>query len=645
MTTEGRTRREFLKQAGLVTGGVALTAGGLSALTPAAAEATPWLPPKWDKKVDVVVVGWGGAGSVAALTAAEKGASVLLLEKAPQGKEGGNTRISGNLVFNPKTVDDAVTYLKAMCADYTIPDAIVTTWATMMNKNYDWARAHGGFVGAGLKMSEKGAEYPELPGAACAADGIAAVGVEYEGQSPAETMGHSPTWEFMQKLVLANAKIEPWYASPATRLIQNPATKEIVGVEVTKNMTDTAYVAANKAVVLTCGGFAGNADMLRDYLHLQHAYTKGTPYNTGDGIKMATAVGADLWHMDNMAGPDLNFKAPTWDNFCGAYTISFGSKNAIYVGADATRFVNEAISFKHGKYYTSGVYVPCPTPQPVHVIFDESARLAGPVYAAQGSSGALGWAQMIEKYAWSADNSKEIAAGWIKKANTIAELAVLINKDPVKLQATIDRYNGFCDAGADPDFGRPATGLKKVITAPFYAMEVVPGLTNTQGGPRRNEKCEILDVEGDPIPRLYSAGELGEIYSHCYNGGGNVGATIAFGRVAGENAAAQTPVSIAKHATSILMKASVASLAHGHAVKLRAALAGDVPAGTKLALQVKAPGAKSYKTIASVGVSALGNASKAFTLTKKGSYSFRARYAGDSNFGASVSSAVKVTAK
>jgi succinate dehydrogenase/fumarate reductase flavoprotein subunit len=639
---EGTTRRDFLKQAGIVTAGVAVSGGVIGALSPKDAEATPWLPPRWDKEVDVVVVGWGGAGSVAALTAAENGASVLLLEKAPQGKEGGNTRVSANLVFNPLTVADATTYLKAMCADYKIPDAIVTAWATMMNKNYDWVRAHGGKVGAGLKMSAQGAEYPEMAGAACAADGIANVGVASEGQSPTETMGHSPTWKFMQGLVLANAKIEPWYASPAIKLIQNPTTKEIIGVEVNKNMTDKVYVAAHKAVVLTCGGFAGNAEMLRDYLHLQNAYTKGTPYNTGDGIKMAQDVGADLWHMDNMAGPDLNFKAPTWDNFCGAYTVSFGTKNAIYVGADATRFVDESISFRHGKYYRSGVFVPCPTPQPVHVIFDESARLAGPVYGAQGTMVAFGWAQMVEQYAWSADNSKEVAAGWIKKADTIEALAALINKDPVKLKATIDRYNGFCDGGADPDFGRPATGLKKVITAPFYAMELVPGLTNTQGGPRKNEKCEILDLQGQPIPRLYSAGELGEFYSHCYNGGGNVGATIAFGRVAGENAAKQTSVVNAKHATSILMKASAASARHGHAVKLIAALAGDVPAGTKVSFEVKAPGTKTYKKIASVGVTALGGASKSFTLTKKGSYAFRARYAGDSDFGASTSSSTVV---
>ena len=80
--------------------------------------------------------------------------------------------------------------------------------------------------------------------------------------------------------------------------------------------------------------------------------------------------------------------------------------------------------------------------------------------------------------------------------------------------------------------------MKPIIKPPFYAMEMVPGVLNTQGGPRRNKNAEIVDPEGRPIPRLYGAGELGSMYSYCYNGGGNLGEAIAFGRIAGENAAA-----------------------------------------------------------------------------------------------------------
>ncbi len=83
--------------------------------------------------------------------------------------------------------------------------------------------------------------------------------------------------------------------------------------------------------------------------------------------------------------------------------------------------------------------------------------------------------------------------------------------------------------------------MAPIADGPFYAVELSPSMLNTQGGPRRNERGQIVRPDGTPIPRLYSAGELGSIYSYLYQGTGNIGECLAFGRVSGRNAAAETP--------------------------------------------------------------------------------------------------------
>jgi uncharacterized protein with FMN-binding domain len=133
---------------------------------------------------------------------------------------------------------------------------------------------------------------------------------------------------------------------------------------------------------------------------------------------------------------------------------------------------------------------------------------------------------------------EEIAKGWIVKADSIRDLAAKMNVDPAGLAAQIEEYNGYCRAGADPQYGVDAQYLKPVAKGPFYAFPVKASLTNTQGGPKRNTRCEVLDVRGNPIPHLYSAGELGSFYVDIYNGGGNLSECLYSGRTAGANAAA-----------------------------------------------------------------------------------------------------------
>ena len=146
----------------------------------------------------------------------------------------------------------------------------------------------------------------------------------------------------------------------------------------------------------------------------------------------------------------------------------------------------------------------------------------------------------MERYAWSGDNGAELERGWIKRADTIGGLAAMIGLDGAALEATVLRWNHVCEAGKDTDFGRRKM-LHRFGTPPYYAIELSPSMLNTQGGPRRNERGQIVRPDGTPIPRLYSAGELGSIYSFLYQGTGNIGECLAFGRISARNAVAEPP--------------------------------------------------------------------------------------------------------
>jgi len=217
--------------------------------------------------------------------------------------------------------------------------------------------------------------------------------------------------------------------------------------------------------------------------------------------------------------------------------------NFIFVARDGTRFVAEGDPLgmaSHGKIRRNGRWVQMPCPLPIYMVFDETFRKAGGI-GGKPSGWTMGWDFTYGLYDWSDDNSREIDKGWIKKADTIRDLAATVNLPPDGLDATVQRYNGFANDHKDEDFGRVPGSLSAIQTPPYYAMELTPSVLNTQGGPRRNKDSQIVNVHGVPIPRLYSAGELGSIYGFQYNGGGNIGECIAFGRVAGRNAAKEKP--------------------------------------------------------------------------------------------------------
>ena len=210
----------------------------------------------------------------------------------------------------------------------------------------------------------------------------------------------------------------------------------------------------------------------------------------------------------------------------------------IMVDRFGNRFTSEDLKM-HALYYELGLFdtqrleyprIPC------YWIFDQRRIDDGVL---PNTSGAAGPHQL---YKWSSDNSKEIEQGWIITARTVRELAGKLDLPEDNLQKTVDTYNRYCSQGKDPEFNRRPATLVPLGKRPFYACRLWPGGSNTQGGPRRNACSQIVNTDGGPIPGLYGGGELGSVYGMLYpSGGGNLAECIAFGRIAGENAAREKP--------------------------------------------------------------------------------------------------------
>ena len=368
-------------------------------------------------------------------------------------------------------------------------------WAEEMGKNNAWLESLGGDPQE-HQHPPVGIEFPDLPGSDC-------VHKFHDGP----TYGYSYTWKLFERLV-KQRPIPVLYETPGKELIQHDVTKEILGVRA-RHGNRSICVKARKGVVLTCGGFENNQEMIRDYLPgVPYCYTSGSPYNEGDGITMAMSVGADLWHMNNYAGPSMALKVPEIRTSLSMQALHYSKQQPggmIVVGPDAKRFADEKYKTRHGKVPVNGRWLPLSMPCPMFMIFDHTLFSSGPLYDGHPSHG---WTQIIERYEWSEDNSAELAKGWIKTAGSIAALASMVGLNPATLVDTVDRWNRHCEAKHDADFGRTLM-VAPIVNEPFYAIELSPSMLNTQGGPRRNERGQIVRPDGSSHSTPVQRGRIG----------------------------------------------------------------------------------------------------------------------------------------
>ncbi len=490
---------------------------------------------KWDKTAEVVVIGYGLAGAVAAITARDKGANVVIVEKQRADSHCSCSSISGGLFLCPSDVNGATEYLKVLyqtdsqAVDWTDLD-IIRTWAEHSAQNKDWLEKLGG----NIEFLRKGGEFPQLAGA----DSMEMW--RYQG-------GGLRMMKFMYEQVRLR-KVDVLYQTPVNRLLTNES-EQIIGVRATdthNGRQNEVNIMASKAVILCSGGFEDNEEMKLQYLRTYPVYFAGGMGNTGDGVKMAQEVGADLWHM-NCVSARLGAKFPEFPfgfmlDFGGAGWIRrqlMGAKEMspagfIIVDRYGRRYMTENIK-THAAFYelTSFDTHKLEYPKvPSYYIFDQRRMECGPL--GQRGAGPSGPHQL---YKWSLDNMNELQKGWIFSGATIAELASKIGMQPAILENTVQRWNKYCEEGKEPEFGRNPLELIPLDKPPFYAIKLFPMLLNTQGGPKHNIKAQVVNPFGNLIPGLYAAGECGSLYGMLYpSAGGNLAECISFGRIAAENA-------------------------------------------------------------------------------------------------------------
>ncbi|WP_304854098.1 FAD-dependent oxidoreductase [Adlercreutzia caecimuris] len=537
------SRRAFMKTVGLA--GAAALAATVAGCAPtgnekglaASGAALEGADDSWDEEFDVIVVGAGAAGTAAAVEVSrlDENASCLLLEKEKM--PSGCTPYSGGIMVWGTDSTEILTYLKALTKGHT-PDDVLTAFAEGLVDLRPWLHSFDLADDAfGMDIPPEvfpGAEHPELPGNQSL--GLIRVGNGF-GSGTGSNGSYGHVHELLLDIIANTSSVEYRTGCPAEDLVQSPNDGTILGV-----VADGKRIKATKGVIMACGGFEHNEKMKAAFLGTPYAASYSGMGNTGDGIAMVQKVGAALWHMNAcagfwMGGRDLENTAFTTTNFdADTRPKQFG----ITVGVNGRRFYMDYdsvmgncgngeqngyernsdhtihVGSRHGYMQFGGEWTHLPMPEKAWFVFDADGLAAGAIEQTLSTD--------------------PVADGYVVAADSIDELAQLIEVPSDELSQTIETWNGFCSEGIDRAFYRPERTLNPVKNGPFYAQLCIPAMLNTDGGPCRNAKAEVLDAEGNAIPHLYAAGEFGSVWSGTYQGGGNIAECMVFGRIAAKSA-------------------------------------------------------------------------------------------------------------
>jgi tricarballylate dehydrogenase len=484
---------------------------------------------------DVIVVGGGNAAFCAALSAREAGASVLMLEAAPEEESGGNSRFTAGAM---RVVYNGVDDIKALVPDLSQSEIDTTDFGTYTQDQFfdDMARvtqfrtdpdlcemlitrSHPTLVW----MREKGIRFVPIYGRqAFKIEGR----FKFWGGLTVETVGGGEGLVAMMKASGQKHGIEIRYGTRATDLRYDGA--RVTGVRV-KDRNEVSDVKA-RAVVLACGGFEANTEWRTRYLGpgWDLAKVRGTRFNTGEGIRMALAIGASPYgNWSGCHAVQWEMNAPEFGDLgVGDQFQKHSYPFALMVNAKGMRFVDEGADFRNYTYAKYGRAVLNQPGQFAWQIFDQKTKhLQRDEYSIRQCTKATG--------------------------NTLEELAKKldgVNAD--QFVKTIREYNSAvrADIPFNPNVkdGRHTEGLaipksnwaNTIDAPPFEAYAVTCGVTFTFGGLRIANDCAVLDLDYRPITGLYAAGELvGGIFYFNYPGGTGLTSGSVFGRISGAAAA------------------------------------------------------------------------------------------------------------
>ena len=484
-------------------------------------------------EADVVVVGAGGAGMTAAITAAGEGKSVVILES--QSMVGGNSvRATGGMNAGKTVYQDENEFGESAGVEKTLKTAAEkyadneTITALAKTVSEQWAAYQANPTGYfdSVELMEldtmiggKGINDPELVETLCAnsADaidwldehGITLHNVSSFGGASVKRI-HRPVnaegktvsvGSYMIPLLQENcekAGVKMMLDTTATEILTD-ANGAAVGVKATGASGETVTVNA-KAVVLATGGFGANLDMVVKYKpELKGFMTTNAPGIQGQGIEMAQAIGAATVDMDQ-----IQIHPTVEANTAALITEGLRGDGAVLINAEGKRFIDEV--------GTRDVV--------------SAAEIA--------QTGSYSWLVVDQAMV----DASSVIQGYIKKGYTVTgatyeELGKAMGVDAAAFAETMDKWNGYVEAKNDPDFGRTSFA-NPLNTAPYYAVKVTAGVHHTMGGLKINANTEVLNEKGEVIPGLFAAGEVtGGVHGANRLGGNAVADFTVFGRIAG----------------------------------------------------------------------------------------------------------------
>ena len=371
---------------------------------------------EWNRDADIIVVGFGGAGAATAIHAADHGADVLLLEKQPSEWHTPSTRASGGQIMSVSDAEDATKYMDR-CAGGLVPVNVTRAWAERATDVVEWVQK---VVGLEL-VRLTGAEHPDWDGA----DAVSAY-IAREAQMPLVARpGGAFLFAALENAVRSRGCISVAYETRAERLITDDGGT-VVGVLAAQE-GELRRFKAKRGVVLTSGGYEYNEDMKRSYLRSYPTYFYSSPLNTGDGVRMAQALGAELWHMNSMIGRGVaHFEMDGKEyNYLVSLDPHFRREKHppggyVLVDGHGQRFANEYLqaAHRHDFYYElinfdseKSEYPRVPS----YWIFDERRMQAAPLMLGSAAAGPY-------RYEWSANSTAEIARGWVAMGERLEDL-------------------------------------------------------------------------------------------------------------------------------------------------------------------------------------------------------------------------------
>ncbi|GEN47536.1 flavocytochrome c [Ligilactobacillus pobuzihii] len=439
---------------------------------------------------DLVIIGSGGTGMVAALQAKELGLSPVILEKMD--KMGGNT-------------NRASSGMNAAETDFQLQHHIVDSFEDFYQET---------LTGGGGLNNKEMLNYFTSHGA-LAVDWLADRGIELNDITITGGMKIKRTHRPASKAAIGGYLVTellkqvekeeiPLFAKVKVDKLIADGDK-VTGLDVQLPNDETKEISA-KAVILATGGFGANKELLKKYRPDLDGYdTTNQAGATGDGIKLATEIGAGLVDMDQVQ------VHPTVQQDTGhAYLIGEATRGegAILVNAKGERFVNELDTRKN----VTNAINELPE-KSAYLIYDSGIRENVPA---------------IDFY----DH-----IGLVEHGDSLADLAANIDVDPETLQATVASWNEVVTSGQDSVFGRDSGMDRTIDHGGYEAIHIAPAVHYTMGGLKIDAKTHVLTESGQPIAGLFAGGEVaGGLHGNNRIGGNSIAETVVFGRQTGQQA-------------------------------------------------------------------------------------------------------------